>query len=226
MNLRCLVVDDEPIARQILAGYIDRLPMLSLAGTARNGVEALGLLQEEQADILFLDIQMPELGGLEVAKIVQQRPRTAVIFTTAYPEFALDGFDVAAVDYLVKPIAFERFYQSVQRIEQRLRQPPAVDKQEAIFVKADRKLYRLPLETILYLEAYGDFVKVHCRDRMLLSNERLATLEAALPSPPFIRVHRSYIIALPAVEYIEGNHVKIQSAIIPVSRTYRDRLDG
>lgn len=224
MNLKCLIVDDEPIARKIIKGYVEKIPSLSVAGVCQNGIEALAFLAENKAELIFLDINMPELSGMEVAKTLIGRDSPAIVFTTAYPDFAVEGFDVEAIDYLVKPISFERFFRAVQRVQNAIEKASSADK-KTIFIKADRKQHQVEHADILYLEAYGDYVKVHCKEKMLVTKGRLSNFESLLPSSIFVRTHRSYIVHFAAIEYIEGNHVRIGDAMIPVSQGYRDRLE-
>ncbi len=226
MILKCLVADDEPIARKIIQGYIDKMPELECAGTSQNGIETLSFLSSNEVDIVFLDINMPELNGLDVAKSLDSKNGPAIIFTTAYPEYAVEGFEVEAVDYLVKPISFDRFYKAVERVKSMLEKenPKGLVKQ-TIFIRADRKQHQVDLEEIQFLEAYGDYVKVHCQDRMLLTKDTLSNMEKQLPAEVFVRTHRSYIVRFSAVDYIEGNHLRIGQHTIPISQAYRKKLD-
>jgi DNA-binding LytR/AlgR family response regulator len=224
MNLKCLIVDDEPIARKIIQGYVEKIPSLSVVGVCQNGIEALSFLAESKVDLLFLDINMPELSGMEVAKTLVGSDSPAIVFTTAYPDFAVEGFDVDAIDYLVKPISFERFFRAVQRVQNAFEKSVSAEK-NTIFIRANRKQHQVELSDILYLEAYGDYVKVHCNEKMLVTKERLSNFDSLLPTSMFIRTHRSYIVQFAAIEYIEGNHLRIGETMIPVSQGYRGRLE-
>lgn len=226
MNLRCLIVDDEPIARKILTGYVEKLTGLECIGTCQNGVEALSFLSTHAVDLIFLDINMPEMGGMEVARSLTGNEAPAVVFTTAYPEYAVEGFEVEAVDYLVKPVSFDRFYKAVERVKQGLsRTDPSSQSAGSIFIRSDRKQYQVDLRDILYLEAYGDYVKVHCQQKMILTKGTLGSIEELLPDGLFIRTHRSYIVRFSAIEYIEGNHIRIGDHTLPISQGYRKNLD-
>jgi DNA-binding LytR/AlgR family response regulator len=220
--INTLIVDDEPIARQILVRYASKIPALYIVGECRNAFEALEKIRDEEIDLLLLDINMPELSGVDLVKTLSQPP--CVIFTTAYPEYAVDGFEIEAIDYLLKPFTFERFLKAVNRVQNLLGKAQVPGSMESLFIKADKKLHQVRMKEILFLEAFGDYVKVHLRDRMLLTKDRLSLLENSLPSGKFIRVHRSYIVARGAIEYIEGHHLKIGTQLIPVSQSYREFL--
>jgi DNA-binding LytR/AlgR family response regulator len=224
MNLKCLIVDDEPIARKIIEGYVEKMSDVECIGTCSNGIDALNFIQTNSVDLVFLDINMPELSGIDVAKTFIGRDSPAIVFTTAYPDYAVEGFEVEATDYLVKPISFERFFKAIQRVQSSIEKATSTEK-KSIFIKADRKLHQVELVDILYLEAYGDYVKVHCREKMLVTKERLSNFDSLLPTSMFVRTHRSYIVQFAVIEYLEGNHVRIGEAMIPVSQGYRGRLE-
>lgn len=219
MTLRCLVADDEPIARRIIESYIDKIDGLEVVAKASDGVEVLTHIQGGNIDLIFLDINMPNLNGIDVAKTIQTENGPSIIFTTAYPDYAVQGFEVEAQDYLVKPISFDRFYQSVQRLLKRRESDG--QEIESIYIKADKRIHRVTLRDIFALEAYGDYVKVHCVDQMLLTKDRLSNLESKLQSPSFQRVHRSWVINLSAISYVEGNMIRIGELHIPVSEKHR-----
>lgn len=221
--MRTIIVDDEHLAVRVLEKYVKLNPLLQLEASFTAPLEAFAYLQQHEVDLLLLDINMPELSGLSLIRSLTQPPK--VIFTTAYPEYAVEGFEVEAIDYLVKPIAPGRFLKAVEKV-QRLHTspPPLAEEIKHLLVKADRKLYRLPLAELLYLQAYGDYVKIVCRDKVITPKEKLSKLEKMLPEQHFIRVHRSFIIALDKVEYMEGNLVFIGSQSIPVAQVNRELL--
>ncbi|MET4105285.1 LytTR family DNA-binding domain-containing protein [Hymenobacter sp. UYP22] len=230
--LRCLLVDDEPLALRLLSSYVERVPFLELVGTCRSALDALTVLQREAVDVLFLDIQMPDLTGVEFVRSMQ--PQALVIFTTAYENYALEGFNLNALDYLVKPIAFERFLQAAQKAQDRLapRQPepapapvaPAVHPtaDDYIFVKADYHTQRLNLRDIRYLEGLKDYIKIYAGAKPILTLNSLKAFEDRLPSPDFVRVHRSYIVSLAHIDSIRKNRIYMGEAIIPIGESYAD----
>lgn len=218
MTLTCFILDDEPLAIRILEKYVLQTPVLKLVGTATNALEALPQLQKQQIDLLFLDINMPELSGISLARTLVNPP--LLVFTTAYPEFAVEGFELEALDYLVKPFSFERFLKSVNKANARL------DTKEPthLVVKADRRLYNIHLEHIQFMEAYGDYVKIYTDDQMIMPKETLNNIEERLLDEKFLRVHRSYIVAKDRIEFIEGNLVQIGKHKIPIGQSFRDIL--
>lgn len=224
MKIHCIAVDDEPLSLRIVEKYVAELPQLELLATCADAFEAMEVLHTQPVDLVFLDINMPRLSGISLLKSLDRPP--LVVFTTAYPEYAVEGFELEVVDYLLKPFSLERFIKAVNRAAEKLAAqtdapPPAAGH---LLVKADKKLYKVDYRDILYLEAFGDYVKVHTKEKMLLTKERLATLEAALPGDAFLRIHRSYLIAVEAIEFLEGNLVKIGSEKLPVSAGMKDEL--
>ena len=221
MTIRCIAVDDEPLSIRILEKYAAQLPLLHWAGACKDAFEAMELLRREPVDLMFLDVNMPRLSGTGLLKSLDRPP--LVIFTTAYPEHAVEGFELEAVDYLLKPFSFERFVKAVNRAAEKLSsatKPPA----GSILIKADKKLYKVDFQDITHLEAYGDYVKVFTKEKMLLTKERLAVLEAQLPPALFFRIHRSYVVSLAAIAFIEGNTVQVGNAKLPVSPPLREGL--
>lgn len=236
MKHTCIIVDDEPLARNLLSEYVHKVPELELMKAFGNPLEALNFLREQSVDILFLDIQMPELTGISLLKILQHKP--AVILTTAYSQYAIESYEHDVTDYLLKPITFERFIKSVEKAKQQLdtsarpSEAPSfspTDKTEEespsdpsfIFVKDGRKLVKVNLADIQYIEGMKDYVRIHTQDRKITSLQRLKALEEELPSKQFIRVHHSYIVGVAWIEEIERERIFIGKHIIPVSDTYR-----
>ena len=231
--LRCLLVDDEPLALRLLTSYVERVPFLELVGTCRSALEAMTVLQHESVDVLFLDIQMPDLTGVEFVRTL--RPEALVIFTTAYEAYALEGFNLNAVDYLVKPFAFDRFVQAAQKAQDRLQArrpvdaaptpaPPAAPApaDDFIFVKADYHTQRINLRDIRYLEGLKDYIKIYTGGKPVLTLNSLKAFEDRLPSQDFVRVHRSYIVALSWIDSIRKNRIYLGDAIIPIGDSYSD----
>ena len=222
--LKCIVADDEPIARQILEGYIESIPNLELIASCKNAFEVMSILQIENVDLLFLDINMPKLSGLSLLKTLQQKPE--VIITTAYPEYAIEGFELSVTDYLLKPFSLERFLQAVLKVQQKqLPSKEAVVVQNemastSIFVKSDKKIIKLNLEDINYVEAYGNYVKIYT-ENMILTPQTLSDFLKKL-SDDFIRIHKSFIINFNQLKLIDGNQIILQNNIkLPIGKSYR-----
>jgi DNA-binding LytR/AlgR family response regulator len=224
MNLRCLIVDDEPLSLDVLERFIAEVPGLQLAGRCQDAFEATEVLHKSAVDLIFLDINMPRLSGLNMVKSMDNLPE--VVFTTAYPEFAVDGFELDVLDYLVKPIAFERFVKTISKAEAKLQRSfeVGVAEQDFVMIKSNKKLFRIALSAILYIQSMGDFLKVVTEDKTYISSETLRNMETQLPAKKFCRIHKSYIISVGAVQYIEGNQLKIGKEILPIGATYKDQL--
>lgn len=222
--IRCLVIDDEELARTLLSNYISRLPHVELAGTCRNPPEAMAYLYQDQVDLLLLDIQMPELSGTEFLRSLSQRP--LVIFTTAYPDYALEGYELDVVDYLLKPFSFERFVQAIQKASERLKlKSTTVSDQDIILVKSEHRLHRLKLDDILFIEGMREYVAFHTRTcGKILSLLSLKQLEEELPAQDFIRVHKSYIVAIKGIKALEGNQLMVEGGKLPIGATFREEV--
>lgn len=236
-KINCLVIDDEELARDLLENYIGRLPHLALLGKCRDPFEALNALSSQQVDLLFLDIQMPGMTGMEFLKTLKNKP--LVIFTTAYSEFAIESYNLDATDYLLKPFAFERFVQAVNKATDLLSlrksaagsptPPPAVAAPVAkdfILVKSEHKVHRLRYEDIAYIEGMREYVAYHTPNGRILSLNSLKSLEEELPSDQFLRIHKSYIVAIGKVAAIEGNLVQIGKEKLPIGASYREVVMG
>ena len=223
-TIRCIAVDDEPLSLKIIEKYVADLPQLDLLATCNNAFEAMDTLRRLRVDLMFLDINMPKLSGISLLKALDKQP--LVIFTTAYPEFAVEGFELEALDYLLKPFSQERFIKAVNRAADRLATPgiPEAPHLNFLMAKVDKKLFKIDFQDIIYFEAYGDYVKIFLKDKMLLTKERLSAVEQQLPPKLFFRIHRSYVIALSAIEFIEGNMVKIGKERLPISENLKEGL--
>lgn len=223
-KVNCLVVDDEPLARRIIETYITNIPGWTTVGSCINAMEAYDVLQQHPVDVLFLDIRMPVISGIDFLRSLPHRP--LVVFTTAYSEHAATGFDLNAVDYLLKPITRERFDQAVEKVTQRLlatNLPPAPPP-DYIFIKHDSKLIRLNYDDILLLEAKRDFTSIHLKTKKILAGMHLKALEAMLSPQRMVRVHRSYIVNLDAIQSIEGNTLGVHGLSIPIGTNYKAAL--
>ncbi|HPR32536.1 MAG TPA: LytTR family DNA-binding domain-containing protein [Prolixibacteraceae bacterium] len=219
MAIRCLIIDDEPLQQDILKDYISAYTQLDLCGVFSDGAKVPSFLKEHPVDLLFLDINMPVLNGVDLIRRLPNPPM--VIFTTAYPEFAVEGFNLAAIDYLLKPISFERFQKSMQRVEERMNDK---EKASVLFIKCDKKDYRIHSNEIYYLEAMGDYVRIHLTTQSLITHSTLKNMEKILPPRQFIRIHKSYLIALSKISFLEGSTVKIGNDRLPVGEKYRNDL--
>lgn len=220
MSIRCHIIEDEPMASKLLQLYVSKLPLLNLIAVSDNPVHALESLKNNPVDLLFLDIKMPEMTGLALLGVLQNRPLTVV--TTAFSEFALESYELDVVDYLKKPITFERFVKAVNKVEQRLQ--PAVrgklDVIDYIFVKESTRFVKVNIDEILYIEGLKNYVSIHTIAQKIVSLQRLKTLEDQLPADKFIRVHNSYIVAKKAISSVQENEVRIGGTNIPIGETY------
>lgn len=218
-QLKCLVVDDEELARILLKTYIDKMENLTLIGNTENPLEALQILQNQEVDLLFLDIQMPELNGTSLAKIVN--PKTRIIFTTAYSQYALTGFDLNVLDYLLKPITFERFQQAIDKAKDYFQ---ITNQEETIIIKSGYDLHKIKLEDILFIEGSSEYVTFQTAEKRIMSYQTLKSLEISLPTKQFMRVHRSYIVNKNKVNLLKDKNLIIENYKIPVSDSYMDEV--
>ena len=231
MILKCAIVDDEPLALELLKSYVKKTPVLELNGAYFSAIEAMKMLPDNPVDLLFLDIQMPELNGLEFSHMVPEDTR--IVFTTAFGQYALDGYKVNALDYLLKPISYTDFLQSVNKAVQwfdrkRGTDNEPTDKPDFIYVKSDYKLIQISLKDILYIEGLKDYVKIHLEgeSRPILSLTSLKALEEKLPTDRFIRVHRSYIVQKQKIKVIDKARIVFGKEYIPVSESYKQELQN
>jgi len=224
--VNCLVADDEPIAREIIQNYCAHLPELKVVASCSNALEAKAVMQQHKIDILFLDINMPVLDGISFLKTIQHKPQ--VIFTTAYKEYAINAFDLAAVDYLLKPFSLERFIVAVDKALERLNKVTSAafisedKKDDFIFIKTDSKIYRVLYNDIVYAEASGNYTKIVTTQQTLMPAITFSGFEQQLPSSLFIRVHRSFIINKSHITHIEGNRVFVNNIEIPIGINYKE----
>lgn len=213
-KITCVVVDDEPIARDILTSYIEKIPNLHLVKSCKNAVEAFEEMNISSIDLFFLDINMPEITGLSLAKLIPKDSK--VIFTTAYREYALEGFNLKAVDYLLKPIAFDRFLEAVNTYFEAVKplvNTAVVDesfKSDFFFVRSERKMVKINFNEIIYIESLSDYLKIHFQDKSVVTRETITNIEAKLPQQKFLRTHRSYIVALNRIESYTNEYVELQ----------------
>jgi DNA-binding LytR/AlgR family response regulator len=218
----CIIIEDEPLAQNILKKYVTDHPSLQLVAVCNNALEAQPILSQQKIHLIFLDINLPKLSGINFIRTLLHPP--LIIFTTAYPEYAVEGFELNAVDYLLKPFSFERFLKAVNRAFEKLNpvnQQAAQEKSLHIFLKSDKKIHKVDLDSIQYIEAIGDYMKVVTDTGQLIVNETMKKLQEDLPSKQFIRVHKSFIISRSRIKYIEANYVQIEGRSIPIGATYR-----
>lgn len=228
---RCLIVDDEPLARDVLRRYFEKLPFLQLVGECSNAIEAFVFLQSNDVDILFLDIRMPELLGTELIQSIKNPPK--VIFTTAYKEYALDGFELDAVDYLLKPIRFDRFLKAVNKAlpeyENLLLANKPIDLEkksgiDSIYLRIDRKQVRIVLDEILYIESDKDYIKIFTNDKMHLCRQTISAIEAMVDKNKFVRIHRSFIVPVNKIKSYTHELVEINKKELPIGKLYLNQF--
>ncbi len=232
--IRCLVIDDEELARTLLVTYAKRIPHLEIVACCKDSLAALSLLQEQTIDLLFLDIQMPELTGIELLQTLPHKP--VVIFTTAYPDYALEGFRLDAVDYLLKPFPFERFVQAVNKASELLQlrrnvkvaaPQPALEKEperDYIMVKSEHKIFRIKHDQIFFIQSMREYVAFQTENGRILSLNSLKKLEQELPSSQFVRTHKSFMVAIDKIESLEGNRLLIKEEKIPIGASFKEEI--
>ncbi|NET33134.1 MAG: response regulator transcription factor [Cyanothece sp. SIO1E1] len=221
-----LIIDDEPIAHRIIEGYCQKLPYLEKVGNCYNAFEAMQFLNQTRVDLIFLDINMPELSGFELLKSMPDPPATIV--TSAHKEFALEGYELDISDYLLKPFSFARFLKAMNKtIGVKMPAAPVPNTEKGsthFFIKGDKKIHQIQTENILFVEAYGNYTKIHLKGEMILSHEKISALEESLPANEFLRVHKSFIVATKKIKTIEGNRISIEEHKIPIGQTYKNGL--
>lgn len=236
MTVRCIAVDDEPLALDIIESYISKLPFLKLVRTCSSATEAMQVLQEEQVDLMFLDIEMPELTGIQFLNILKHQP--LIIFTTAYPDYALEGFNQDAVDYLLKPIPFDRFLKAVTKAQDRLQRngkateapqhapptPHAAPEHDFMFVKADYKTIRVDFKDILWIEGLKDYIIIQTKDQKIITLLSMNKMMEKLQDSKFLRVHRSFIVSLQKIDSIEKSRIRIGNKEIPIGEVYKEQF--
>jgi DNA-binding LytR/AlgR family response regulator len=228
--MKCIVIDDEALARKLLTNYIEQIPTLELLGTFKNPMDAVEILENEAVDVLFLDIQMPQMTGVSFLKTLKQKP--FVVFTTAYEQYALEGYALDIVDYLLKPFSFERFFQAVNKVSDRIKSKNnasnAVENEaiakDFILVKSEHRVHRMKLSTIDYIQSMQAYVAFYRNGERTLSLNTMKKLEATLPKNQFIRIHKSYIVAIDKIKMLEGNQVIIGKEKLPIGASYREEV--
>lgn len=227
--VKCLIVDDEPVARQILERHLAKIDNVDVVASCKNAIEAFTIINSESVDLIFLDIKMPGISGLSFAKSINKSIK--IIFTTAYRDYAVEGFDLQAVDYLLKPISFERLLQSIQKFLTENTGPQTspseeilTEKSDFIFVRSDRKMVRISFSEILFVESLSDYIKIHLQDKTVITRETISNIEARLPQKDFIRVHRSFIVSMAHIDSFTNEDIEIGKNEIPISRSYKNEV--
>jgi DNA-binding LytR/AlgR family response regulator len=228
--IRCLVIDDEPQAREVIKRYISQVPLLSFSGESAHALEALPLLQNHTFDLIFLDIHMPQMKGTDFLKLLKNPPK--VILTTAHPNYALEGFELDVIDYLLKPITFDRFLKAVQKAMHHVALPaetlpviqPAAKKDPYIYVRADRKMIKVLLDDIYYIESMKDYIKIVTAEGALITKQSMSSVEAMLPEDQFIRSHRSFIVSLNKIKSYTNEIIDIDKTEIPIGKLYKSTV--
>jgi len=225
-RIQCLIVDDEPMAREILKNHLQKIDSVNIVASCKNAMDAFNIISSKQVDVIFLDINMPEISGLSFAKSINKKIK--IIFTTAYREYAVDGFDLQAVDYLLKPISFERLFQSINKyIDECVPSDLSIDGQtkeeisDFIFVRSERKMIKVNFSEILYIESLGDYVKIILGEKNIVTRESISGIEAKLSKKIFLRTHRSYLVSIEQITSFTHEYIEINKNVIPISRSYK-----
>lgn len=223
--MKYCIIDDEPIAHRIIEGYCENLTYLQKIGNCYDVFEAMQLMNTHAVDLIFLDINMPKLSGFDLLKTMQQFPK--IIVTSAHKEFALEGYELNVSDYLLKPFSFERFLKAMNKVmdyQNPISTPSTEKKKASFFLKGDKKKHQIHTDDILFIEAYGNYTKVFLAEEMIISHEKISSLEELLPASDFLRVHKSFIIATNKIKMIEGNRITIREHFVPIGQTYKHSL--
>jgi len=229
--MKCIIVEDEPLAKELLARYVNNVSSLQLAGEFSTALDGLTFLQQNEVDVIFLDIQMPQLSGIEFAKALRNPPY--IIFTTAFSEYAVQGFDLDAIDYLLKPIQFERFLKAVNKLFQqsgmKLQQQGSVENvseknQSYLYFRVDRKMVKVMLDEILYVEGMGNYVKIVTTTDSIITKNTITAMEAMLARNTFLRIHKSFIVSMKKIKSFDGELIQIGSSELPIGKLYKNSV--
>ncbi len=228
--LKFIIIDDEPLAHEIIEEFCSMIPHLQLAKNCYNAMDAMQFLNENTVDFMFLDINMPKLGGLDFLKTLTNPPKT--IITTAYKEHALEGFELNVVDYILKPFSFDRLVKAVNKVSEPQTTKTIIkevsssmDSSTRFFIKGDKKHHQIDLANLLFIEAYGNYTKLFLKDEMIVSHEKISQYESILNNENFLRVHKSFIVAVDKIKLIEGNRIFINKHKIPIGQTYKNSIN-
>ncbi|MFZ4400648.1 MAG: LytR/AlgR family response regulator transcription factor [Bacteroidales bacterium] len=233
--IKCLIVDDEPLAQRIIEKYSEDIPTIEIVSKCSNAFEAMQELNDKEIDLIFLDINMPKLSGINFLKTLKNPP--LCIITTAYSEFALEGYELDVLDYLKKPFSFERFLKAIQKAQERMKENikevqvheihTSQNHEEGfIFVKSNKKTYKVNISDVFYIEALGDYVKIHTTDKVIITYQSMKKIEALLPSASFTRIHKSFIVSISKIKSIEGNMVEVKDEKLPIGSNYKQEFQN
>ncbi|GAB5527374.1 MAG: LytTR family DNA-binding domain-containing protein [Roseivirga sp.] len=218
-SIRCIIVDDEPLAIEILEEYVKKVSWLELVASLESGLEAIEFVQQNTVDLIFLDIQMPDLSGIKTAELLNNQ--CEIIFTTAYNQYAIEGFELEARDYLLKPISFDRFLKSVQRLKRTSVEPNEIQS-DYIFVKTEYKIKKIRFDEICYVEGMKDYLRIVTADEKVMTLLSFARLMPRLPAHKFVRVHKSYVVALDAIDSVEKGKIRVGEQLLPIGETHKE----
>jgi DNA-binding LytR/AlgR family response regulator len=226
-DIKCVIVDDEVIAREVITTHLSKIPNIKITGSCSNAIDAFRILREQQVDLVFLDINMPEISGISFAKSINKNVK--IIFTTAYRDYAVEGFELKAVDYLLKPISFERLHKAINTyfeiyINSSKTVKEDVEHNNFMFVRADRRMLKIDFDSIIYIESYSDYIKIHLPSETIVTRETISAIEAKLPKRQFLRIHRSYIIALTHISSFTNEEIIINNTALTISRSYKKEV--
>ncbi len=218
MIIDCIIIEDEPLAMERTKGYVHKIPYLNLIGEFNNGLDALAFLKSNQVDLILLDIEMDDLTGIELLKTLENPPK--VIITTAYENYALQGYELNIADYLLKPFGFERFLKAIEKTANHFHNK-AINEKDYLFIKTEYRMEKVSFTDILYIEGMGDYRNIQTPNKKILTLQTFGELEKYLPKDRFIRVHKSYVVSMDKIEFVERNRIKIGDKRIPISDTYK-----
>lgn len=226
-SINCLIIDDEAVAREIIASHLAKIKNMNVVASCNTAMEAFQHISTSEIDLVFLDINMPEISGIAFAKSINKNIK--IIFTTAYRDYAVEGFELQAVDYLLKPIAFERLLKAVNTyfdvyLESQKAPQKQIDESGFMFVRSDRTMTKIDFSQIIYIESFSDYLKIHLTDKTIVTRETISAIDAKLPKSQFLRIHRSYIIAIPRIESFTNEHITIANTALSISRSYKTEV--
>ncbi|GAA3629104.1 LytR/AlgR family response regulator transcription factor [Flavivirga jejuensis] len=226
-DISCLIVDDEAIAREVIETHLKKIPHIKTIVSCNNAIEAFSAIRSNHIDLIFLDINMPEISGISFAKSINKDIK--IIFTTAYRDYAVEGFELQAVDYLLKPISFNRLLKAINNYFEIYSDTKSaiiknIDNSDFMFVRSDRRMIKIDFDAIIYIESYSDYIKIHLADKTIVTRETISAIEAKLPVKNFIRIHRSYIISINSIISFTNEEIVINNKSLPISRSYKKEV--
>ncbi|MDO5980978.1 LytR/AlgR family response regulator transcription factor [Flavivirga spongiicola] len=226
-NISCLIIDDELIAREVIETHLKKMPNIKIIASCSNAIEAFGYIRNNNIDLVFLDINMPEISGISFAKSINKNIK--IIFTTAYRDYAVEGFELQAVDYLLKPVSFNRLLKAINTYFEIYSEPKnnALENSNSndfMFVRSDRRMIKIDFNAIIYIESYSDYIKIHLTNKTIVTRETISAIEAKLPVKKFIRIHRSYIISINNIASFTNEEIIINKKSLPISRSYKKEV--